>query len=198
MSLWFTSDHHFGHENIIKFCDRPFETIEEMDAELIRLWNAVVKPTDTVYHLGDFTLFGPEAASLYFAQLNGIIRVLRNPWHHDKRWIPGHADMSPEYRSKTGTVVTFHPPIVVLEFPEYGDGKHPQTLVLCHYPLAVWDRKHYGAWHLYGHSHGQYQNDGLSFDVGVDCNHFRPVRLDGVARRMAQAIVFLRDVVIRR
>ena len=186
MTVWFTSDHHFGHENIIKFCDRPFSSVEEMDEEMIKRWNAVVKDTDTVYHLGDFTLFNGTAASRYFAQLNGMIKVLRNTWHHDKRWIPKHADMASEYRSKTGSVVTFEPPIVVLEFPEYENGsdKYSQALVLCHYPLAVWDRKHYGSWHIHGHSHGQFLQSGLCLDVGVDDHDFCPVPLRNVEHIM--------------
>jgi calcineurin-like phosphoesterase family protein len=155
-----------------------------MDETLIANWNEAVCPTDTVYHLGDFTLFNRGAASRYFAQLNGIIYVLSNPWHHDKRWLPFVGDILPSLKSKTSASVTIHPPMVVLGFSEYGDGKYAQALVLCHYPLAVWDRKHYGAWHLYGHSHGQYQNGGLSFDVGVDANNYRPVSLDGVVRQM--------------
>jgi len=184
VTLWFTSDHHFGHENIIKYCNRPFKTVDEMDEMLIANWNAVVKPTDTVYHLGDFCLFGYDAAQKYFSQLNGIIRVLRYTWHHDKRWIPEYGDMLVGLRSKSGSIVTFHPPMVVLEFPEYGNGKHPKALVLCHYPLSVWDRKHYGAWHLFGHSHGQHIVGGLSLDVGVDNFDFQPVHLENVAHIM--------------
>lgn len=184
MTIFFTADHHFGHENIIKFCDRPFSSVEEMDAELIDRWNNVVGESDTVFHLGDFTLFGRDMARDYFRQLKGIIYVLSNPWHHDRRWLPRNGDIVPECGTKNAVAVGLRPPIWVLEFPEYGDGKHSQALVLCHYPLAVWDRKHYNSWHLYGHSHGTYQNGGLSFDVGVDCNQFRPVSLEGVVRQM--------------
>ena len=51
--VFFTADMHFGHENVIKFDKRPFETVEEMDAELIRRWNAKVGKGDLVYVLGD-------------------------------------------------------------------------------------------------------------------------------------------------
>lgn len=173
MTIWFTSDHHFGHENIIRFCNRPFQSIEEMDRVLIERWNEVVEPCDTVYHLGDFTLGDRDAARSYFNQLNGQIYVLANLWHHDKRWL-----------SASGGImagVGLKPPMVVLEFPELGDGIHPQVVVLCHYPIAVWDRKHYGAWHLFGHSHGNHDNGGKSLDVGVDENNFYPFSLAQVA-----------------
>lgn len=53
MNIWLTADTHFGHANIIRYCDRPFASVEEMDAVLVERWNAAVKPGDHVYHLGD-------------------------------------------------------------------------------------------------------------------------------------------------
>lgn len=169
--IWFTADHHLGHANIIKFCDRPFASVEEMDAALIANWNKVIKPLDVVYHLGDFTLGDVDVANGYFSQLNGDIMVLSNPWHHDKRW-QINARGSPCIRC--GIL----PPIVVLEI-EQGEG-HPHAITLCHYPLAEWDRKHYGAWCLHGHSHGKYKSDGFIWDVGVDNNNYYPINLGGL------------------
>ena len=88
---WITSDSHLGHENIIKFTDRPFCSADEMDAALIASWNSVVGKYDIVFHLGDFTLGGVNIARKYFRQLKGDIRVLNNFWHHDKRWLTGDA-----------------------------------------------------------------------------------------------------------
>lgn len=184
MATWFSSDHHFGHENIIKFCNRPFETVAEMDATMIERWNEIVRPCDIVYHLGDFTLHNRDVARQYFRQLNGIIYVLSNPWHHDKRWLPESGDIVSECGNKQGIAVGLRPPIWVLEFPELGDGQHPLAIVLCHYPLAIWDRKHYGAWHLFGHSHGNHDNGGLSVDIGVDGNNFYPFSLEQIAELM--------------
>ena len=58
--IFFTADTHFGHANIIKYCHRPFATVEEMDDALVRNWNAVVSPDATVFHLGDFALDSKE------------------------------------------------------------------------------------------------------------------------------------------
>ena len=70
--IYFTSDHHFGHENIIKFCDRPFRSVEEMDQTLIERWNEKVKPEDEVYHLGDFSLAkDPQRVSDILDSLKG-------------------------------------------------------------------------------------------------------------------------------
>lgn len=182
--IYFTSDTHFGHENIIKYCDRPFTSVEEMDETLIENWNNVVNPGDVVWHLGDFTLGDVWRARSYFKRLNGIIRVLRYPWHHDSRWVPKAGDVVSQCGNAQGIAISIRPPLVVLELPEYGKDGHPQALVLCHYPLAVWDRKHYDSWHLFGHSHGTYENGGLSFDIGVDCNWLQPVSLTNVVRKM--------------
>lgn len=174
--IWFTADSHFGHENIIKYCGRPFRNASEMDDEITRRWNEVVDSGDTVYHLGDFTLLGWNAARDYLHKLNGKIMILSNPWHHDSRWL-----------SEMPAQLTV-PPLVVLERPEFGDGKYPLAITLCHYPFAVWDRKHYGAWHLHGHSHGRYDSNPSEFimDVGVDSHNFYPVSLGYIAGIMEQ------------
>lgn len=171
--IWFTGDHHFGHANIIKFCNRPFASVEEMGAALIANWNKVVKPADTVFHLGDFTLGDQAMAHHYFTQLNGNIHILANPWHHDKRWINTYPGMY----TKNGEIEIL-PAMVVAEM-KYGEG-HPHAITLCHYPLAEWDRKHYGAWCLHGHSHGKYRGEGYIFDVGVDNTNFYPINLGGI------------------
>jgi calcineurin-like phosphoesterase family protein len=185
MTIYFTSDHHFGHANIIKYCDRPFDNVDHMDSEMIRRWNEVVQPNNTVYHLGDFTLEDKTFAQKYFAQLNGIINTLSNPWHHDKRWLPfgGY----PVYRSKSG----FGNVKVLgcMDVREYRINKSENPLiVLCHYPLAEWDRKHYGAWHLHGHSHGKFiPGSGVAMlDVGVDSHDFYPISLEQVTELISK------------
>lgn len=171
-----TADQHFGHANIIRFCNRPFESVEEMDQTMIGNWNKIVGPKDTIFHLGDFTLGDWSMAYEYLKQLNGNIKFLRNPWHHDKRWLPEDDKMIMALGNNT---VTFLPPMVILEIPEKYYG-HPLAITLCHYPLAVWDRILYGAWMLHGHSHGNYKGEGFILDVGVDCMNFYPISLGNV------------------
>lgn len=77
---FYISDTHFGHENIIKFCKRPFSSLEEMDDTLVNNWNAVVKPGDTVRHTGDFSY--KKSAHLYTKRLNGKIILIQG--NHDK------------------------------------------------------------------------------------------------------------------
>lgn len=183
-NLFFTSDHHFAHANIIKFCDRPFADVQEMDAVLIDRWNEVVPPDGLVFHLGDFTLMDGETANEYFRLLNGRIKVLSNPWHHDKRWSAEER----AYTSRSGHPVELLPPMVVLEIHKADETTlriGSVVITLCHYPLAEWDRKHYNAWHLHGHSHGrhQYPEPVFALDVGVDINEwgFAPVSFERIS-----------------
>ena len=76
MKIFFTSDTHFNHANVIKYCGRPFGSAEEMNREMIERWNAVVGPEDTVYHLGDFVLGKFVEAPMFLRQLNGARKIL--------------------------------------------------------------------------------------------------------------------------
>lgn len=85
MTAWFTTDTHFGHENMIRFCKRPFSSAVEMDERLIKNWNQVVGPNDIDCHLGDFTLAGKIMVRKCFQRLNGKIQVI--PGEYYKRWL---------------------------------------------------------------------------------------------------------------
>lgn len=79
---WFISDTHFGHEKVIEYDDRPFKDAKEMNRKMMEKWNNVVKPTDTVYHLGDFAFMPNERAKFILKQLNGFKILIRG--NHDK------------------------------------------------------------------------------------------------------------------
>lgn len=79
MTLWFISDTHFGHENIIGYCGRPFTNAAEMDEKIVECWNSVVKPSDHVYHLGDVAMRKPHLQIV--KQLHGKKRLIRG--NHD-------------------------------------------------------------------------------------------------------------------
>jgi calcineurin-like phosphoesterase family protein len=162
MTIWFTADTHFGHENIIKYCNRPFSTVKEMDAEIVRRWNTVVSHDDIVYHLGDFCANGSEMIRF---RLNGQITFIQGD--HD--------------RNIRGALLKDHIHIIDPLQDEYGN---PRKIVLCHYAMHSWPLSHYASWHLFGHHHGKLEPHGLSFDVGVDCWDFAPVSLEEVAEKM--------------
>jgi calcineurin-like phosphoesterase family protein len=174
MSSFFTSDTHWGHTNILKYANRgvdkggPFRSIEEHDEALIRNWNAVVQPTDDVFHLGDFA----------FMQVPETLRILRR-LNGNKHLIWGNHDKKLAKDIRFAKAWTWTRDLASIEV----DG---QRIVLCHYAMRVWDKSHFGAWHLYGHSHGSLPDDpnSLSFDVGVDCWAYTPISFAQVAERM--------------
>jgi len=79
--VFLISDTHFGHANIIRYCGRPFSSVEEMDRALIQNWNDAVGPEDVVIHLGDFALGSPGRIQEYLEALNGKIIFIQG--NHD-------------------------------------------------------------------------------------------------------------------
>jgi calcineurin-like phosphoesterase family protein len=163
MTVWFTSDHHFGHANVIKYTNRPFSSVEEMDDELIRRWNERIKINDVVYHLGDFSLLSFKYVYEYLDRLNGHIFLV--PGGHDERWI--------RHKESSDFVTHLLPALVTIKHNGF-------PIVLCHYPMLTWDRSHYGSLHLHGHSHGNIPIEGNRMDVGVDTNEFYPYNLEEI------------------
>jgi len=159
---FFTGDEHFSHKNILKYCGRPFPTIEDHDEEIIKRHNEVVKKNDIVVHSGDFTMKSSfkEVSEYYINRLNGTHIFLKGS--HDK-WL--NQSKSHEIWEKT----------------IYG-----QHIVVCHYAMLVWPRSHYGSWQLFGHSHGNLNHPlmGKQHDDGVDNNNFYPFSLDQIVEIM--------------
>lgn len=162
MTVYYSGDSHLGHDAIRGYTNRPFNSVELMDEALILEWNRVVKPSDTVYHLGDFCLGDEQMARRYFLRLNGKILILGNTFHHDKRWLVAK---SPYWSRQLR--VTILPPIHTMKI----DG---EFIALCHFPLAHWPRQHYNSWMLHAHCHNRYKpKQGLILDTGVDSAYER-------------------------
>jgi calcineurin-like phosphoesterase family protein len=163
-SIWFTSDTHFGHENIIKYCSRPFSSVEEMDETLIENYNKVVKPEDLVYHLGDFALVRPERVIEYRKRLHGTIHLISG--NHD-RWV--NANKKDTYGFAW---IGSYKEIKVL----------PEKICLMHYALKTWNGMHRGSYMLHGHSHGKLGMNLMKrrMDVGVDPCGYKPISLEEV------------------
>lgn len=83
MTRWFIADNHFYHANVIKYDNRPFKDVEEMNVYMISQWNKVVKPEDEVYHLGDFAFGSIEKQKAILDQLNGHKTLILG--NHDKK-----------------------------------------------------------------------------------------------------------------
>ena len=185
--LFFTSDTHFGHENIIKFCNRPFANAKEMNETLINNWNRVVGPDDTIFHLGDFAFGGSYLWNNMLDRLNGHIHLIIG--NHDRKNL------------RQGYVQKF-------------DGIYPQlqlsidgrSVYLNHYPFLCYGGSYRGdknaVWQLFGHVHsGVFSNKGkdmsrlsilfpYQYDVGVDNNNFTPLSWEDVKIRIKNNIEF--------
>jgi calcineurin-like phosphoesterase family protein len=172
--VWFTSDCHFGHFNILKLGKgRPFAHIDEMNEALIERHNAVVRPGDLVYNLGDFALKISQKETINIRRrLNGNIYLISGNHDSIAKSIPGSFVW-------TKQLERIKPKI---------DGIPPITL--CHYAMRVWHGSHKGTWQLYGHSHGSLPEIPtlLAFDVGVDCWNYTPVSIEQVAAKMKTKI----------
>ena len=164
--VMFTSDTHFGHSNIIRFCDRPFKDAYHMNEALIENWNRVVSHEQTVFPLGDFAFKNSQTRTAVIRQrLNGELILIQG--NHDH---PNTLNLFDE----------------VHDLAEVHIGK--QRIVLCHYAMRVWPASHHGAWQLYGHSHGTLPElpEKKTLDVGVDSWDYTPVRFDQIAKAMEQ------------
>jgi len=188
--VFFTADHHFGHENIIEFCSRPFYNELDMADELVARWNDRVKPGDIVYYLGDFAFGTLEFAIEMFSLLQGDIRLLTYVWHHDGTWLRELRDMD---RDGWGAFcgIRFLPPVYILTLPERinPDKGCSDTIMLSHYPFASWEKSYHGSYHLHGHSHCGISPTPMSrLDVGVDCWDWAPVSLDTIVKHFKDLI----------
>lgn len=213
MTIYFTSDLHFYHKNVIKFCNRPFRTknpffrlwewwtgniseasVKIMNEALIANWNAVVKPEDTVYCLGDVSMaFRP--IELYSHRLNG--KKFLVPGNHDFCHSYHKKGRRPDTRQKwiklyqdNGWIIL--PEQITVVLPDLGE------IQLCHHP-RIYDEPNPAftdkferwrpaentkdsIWLLHGHTHSRNQLNlqQKMIDVGVDANNYTPVSLETI------------------
>lgn len=191
--IFFTSDHHFWHANIIKFCGRPFSSVEEMNEMMVKNWNDVVGPDDTVYCLGDFSMaFRP--VETFTSRLNG-----------KKYLVPGNHDFCHSYHKKSRSAESRTRWIKKYEdhgwivLPEQTTLDIPgvATVNMCHHPYKIvnatpsttgepydekWRPKDDGRWLLCGHIHEKWKIVDRMINVGVDQWDFRPVSVEEIGR----------------
>lgn len=179
---WFTADLHYGHGNIIKYCNRPFMSVGEitkynnkedfkvskssidfMNNSLINNINSFVKPTDVFFMLGD-TAFDTANFLECMSRINCKNIIFINGNHDPDVNLPQIREQLLEIYDQVLVNI---------------DG---QNIVLNHYAMDVWEGSHKFYWHLYGHSHGNVEQIrranpayDLSLDVGVDCHNFKPL-----------------------
>jgi len=171
---YFTADPHFGHGNIIDYCDRPFTSVEAMDQSIANAYRHECTHDDTLWILGDITGANNDidAARAALAQIRA-----------DVHWIRGNHDVDPSHLSD---LATFEGDRVAVATDLRNDDGYVLMLVLDHYPLLAWNGHHYGHMHLHGHIHSsQSPLNKRRMDVGVDAQAFLPVAEDDITERLS-------------
>lgn len=189
--IWFTADTHFGHTNILGGGQRPFDSIDQMNARLISAINDRVSCRDTLYILGDFSYRTTVAEALRLRERINCqhIRLIRG--NHDKDW--GMLEPAPRVAVKGKKRSASTPPAAgpfeaVLDYAELKPGEcHGTRMVLSHYPMLSWNGKRRGSIQLHGHIHADRRYNErnrergvLRYDVGVDANGYAPVSRDEI------------------
>jgi calcineurin-like phosphoesterase family protein len=169
MTTWFTSDHHFGHANVIKYDNRPFSNVDEMNRELVSRWNKKIQPGDLVYYLGDFSM-SPFFVKTILPLLNGEKVLVAG--NHDRcfkmatKWM----DFYKEYGFKE----IHHELNITLS---------EKDVLLCHFPYRTGQTLNYqtvrpkdeGKWLIHGHNHLTWKQKDKQINVGVCQWDYYPV-----------------------
>ena len=181
--IFFTADLHLGHANSIRYNNRPFDNLEEMNEAIINRFNSKVKPNHSLYILGDVFWGKSAEANTILRRLNGKKFLIKG--NHDVKFLT-----DPDFDH---TIFEWVQDIAYL--------KHKKKMfVLCHYPMLEWLGYYRGYIHLYGHLHNRYVRGeekynesrlavlgGNAINVGVDVNDFSPVLADDIIDRVTAA-----------
>lgn len=164
---YYIGDMHLGHKNVIKFDGRPYSDVDEMDKALIDNWNRVVTDEDHVYIIGDFTYKNCKSSEEYVKQLKG-----------HKHLIIGNHDY---VTIKDENACRCFESMDKIAYIRDGD----KAVMLCHFPIAEWNGKKRGTYHIYSHIHNR-KDDTYEFmrlqpnalNAGCMINGYRPVTLE--------------------
>lgn len=150
---FFTSDTHFFHKNILKYSNRPFKHIDDMNYQMMEKWNETVSENDTVYLLGDVGFTTKEKLIDFLTRLNGTKHLILG--NHDQVITKNFNDFA---HGKVFQSISNYKEIKIDQ----------QKIILCHYAMRVWNKSHHGSWMFFGHTHDKLSPLGKSVDVGVD------------------------------
>lgn len=162
------SDTHFYHNNIIKYCNRPFSSVEEMNDTLIENWNSIVKPEDTVFHLGDFAFKKNVNNIIHIVdRLNGKIVLIKG--NHD------------HYKTKKAHFIFweyYKYPVIIDDF-----------IILSHQPVFLTDNSPY--YNIHGHLHNSGHRDESNIgirhtNVSVEVINYTPIDLDQLIQKIKE------------
>lgn len=186
MATWFTSDLHFGHRNIIRYCDRPFpltdEGVADMDEAMVATWNAVVAADDEVWVLGVVAMGSLDRTLPRVARLQGTKHLVAG--NHDRcwsgrrssveRWRRRYAELGFTTITEEETFDLLGHEVLLHHFPYRGDS-HDLDRHLEHRPTDE------GRWLLHGHVHDSWRQAGRQINVGIDAWGGRPVSAEVLA-----------------
>ncbi|MBS5216474.1 MAG: metallophosphoesterase family protein [Clostridiales bacterium] len=164
---YYISDMHFGHRNVLKYDKRPFSSVEEMDEILISNWNRKVKDHDDIWILGDFCYHSEKDPAFYLKQLKGKKHLIVG--NHDR--VTLSSDSAIRYFKS------------IERMQHIKDGK--ENIIMCHFPIADWNAKKRGCYHIYGHIHNA-RDDIYEFmrkqeralNAGCMINNYEPATLE--------------------
>jgi calcineurin-like phosphoesterase family protein len=168
-NIWFTSDCHFCHANVIKYDNRPFTDVDEMNEKLILNWNSVVDEKDVVFYLGD----------LSFDRNGGHTERIVNELNGKIHYILGNHDDERDIRklNRFETISDY----INLSINDLDNPRKKQGIMMMHYPILSWDKAHHGDWHLHGHCHQSLVTQNPEYykrkvlDMGCNGWDYRPV-----------------------
>lgn len=185
-NIYFTSDLHLGHRNVIKFCDRPFRDVYEMDQTLIKNWNETVSQNDYIFNLGDLAFFKnqPDNKAL-IEKLNGKKYFILGNHCSRKQF-----DLCKDQLNLLSDICT------LWVFIDKNDQRFPNKkfyeIILCHYPLLCYSHSQNGTYNFFGHIHSRKNQPMIEFnkplqfphmrymDVGTDRHDYKPVSLQQI------------------
>lgn len=178
-NVFFTSDCHFCHSNVIKYDGRPFNDVEEMNERLITNWNSVVGDKDIVFYLGD----------LSFDRSSGETERIVNELNGTIHFILGNHDNEKDIRklNRFETISDY----VNLSILDLDNPRKKQGIMMMHYPILSWDKAHHGDWHLHGHCHQSLVVQNPDYykrkvlDMGCNGWDYRPMSYNEIKNIMA-------------
>ena len=168
--IYYISDTHFFHAKIIELCNRPYDSVEEMNEDIVKKWNNKVTNNDDVYFLGDFALKG----NTY--EIINIMKRLKGKIH----FIQGnHDDVNLLKELKRQNLIE--------DFAMYREIEdNGRKVVLFHYPIEDWNGQYKGSYHIFGHIHNNNLNEYRvipnRFNAGVEVIGYEPKTLDGLIK----------------
>ena len=133
--IYYIADLHIGHKNAISFDNRPFRDVKQMEKVILNNWNNKVLPNDDVYILGDVFYHYPDNKRQFIMKLSGQLHLIIG--NHDRGLL-----------AESPVISLFESVDMIKRIDDNG-----RVVILCHYPIADWDQKYRGSYHVYGHVH---------------------------------------------